>query len=107
MSVQITGNTLHLPDKGMVVMDAMLVLYDAARHKPAIGTAVWLVLETVEGDLCWELGEWREGEMWPAGWFLVGIDTPIAEKDYTVRFWCEEPSLAYLAAAQADGGRAA
>lgn len=93
MSVKISGNTVHLPDQGMVLMDAMLVLYDAAIHKPTRGTAVWLVLEAVEGGLCWELGEWRDSELWPTGWFLVGTEAPISEQDYTVRYWCEEPSL--------------
>ena len=97
MSVTVTRDAVGMPEKGMIIMDAMLVLYEASQHKPRTATAVWLVLETNDGDFCWELGEWSDGKgMRPKGWYLVGVDKPLDDTDYTVRHWCYEPTLPAL-----------
>jgi hypothetical protein len=102
MSMEATNETVRLLDQGVIIMNALLVLKDPERYKPRTATGVWLVLETPEGELCWELGEWRNGDQpWEAGWYLVGTETPIAEQDYTVRYWADEPGLDPLAKAVA------
>ena len=94
MSVTVHRDAVELHDAAMILIDAMLVLRDANQHKPETATAVWLVLETPDGALCWELGEWADGNgMRSAGWYLVGADTPLTDAYYIVRHWCHEPTI--------------
>lgn len=82
--------------QGVIAMPVELLLHDASQHVPDTSRAVWLVLEPPEGDLCWELGEWRESDFWRAGWYLVGTERPLTDLDYQVRYWCDEPPLTAL-----------
>ena len=96
MSVTVEKDAVYLHDDGLIIQDAMLVLRDPAKHLPETGQAVWGVLETSEGDLCWELVEYVDGTsaLHPGvGWMLVGAMARLSQSDYTLKLWCYEPAL--------------
>ena len=96
MSVTVEKDAVYLHDDGLIIQDAMLVLRDPAKHLPETGEAVWGVLETQDGHLCWELVEYLDGTsvLHPGtGWILVGTWSLLDRGDYTLKLWCHEPPL--------------
>ncbi|MFW6341002.1 MAG: hypothetical protein ACOC0Q_09050 [Wenzhouxiangella sp.] len=93
MTVRMDGETIALPEAGLVVHPVTVMLRDAATHPPANGVAVWILVQ-FELDRYWELGEYQDGGgTFDEGWYLIGSDRPLHNDGYRVLFWANLPPV--------------